>query len=70
MLTRRELLERGARAGAAVALLPAACARGESDGMWVNDIHSRLNRTHVRRVVRPGSVGELQDAVRGAMAGC
>ena len=66
MLTRRELLERGARAGAAVALLPAACARGESDGTWVNDIHSRLNRTHVRRVVRPGSVEELQDAMRGA----
>ena len=36
------------------------------DGTWVNDIHSRLNRTHVRRVVRPGSVEELQDAVRGA----
>ena len=54
------------RAPVARVLLPAACARGESDGTWVNDIHSRLNRTHVRRVVRPGSVEELQDAMRGA----
>ena len=66
MLTRRELLARGAVAGAAVALLPAACSRREPDGTWVNDIHSHLNRTRVRRVVRPGSVEALQDAIRAA----
>ncbi len=68
MLTRRELLERGARVGAAVALLPAACSRSEPDGTWVNDIHSGLNRTRVKGIVRPGSVEALQAAVRAARA--
>lgn len=32
----------------------------------VNDIHSRLNPTRVRRVVRPESVAALQDSIRDA----
>jgi FAD/FMN-containing dehydrogenase len=34
----------------------------------VNDVHSRLNRTRVRRVLRPHTVGELRDIVRTAAA--
>lgn len=33
-----------------------------------NDIHSRLNRTEVARVVAPASLGELQAAIRRARA--
>lgn len=67
MLTRRELLEQGVRAGAAAALLP-ACA-GSSDeevGAWVNDLHSQLNRTRVLRIERPTNVEALQAVVRQA----
>ncbi|MCH8082921.1 MAG: FAD-binding oxidoreductase [Myxococcales bacterium] len=68
MLTRRELLERGARAGAAALVLPSACAwpPNEEADIWVNDIHSRLNRTRVHRVERPTGVEALQAAVRRA----
>jgi len=34
----------------------------------LNDVHSRLNPTDVARVLRPRSLSELQDAVRGAAA--
>ncbi len=62
MLTRRELLKRGARAGAAAALAPAACVwTGAEAGEWVNDVHSGLNRTHVQRVEQPRSEAELQE---------
>ena len=56
MLTRRELLERTAKVGAAAALLPGACARPGSRELWVNDLHSQLNRTRVHRIERPDSV--------------
>ncbi|HEV8607667.1 MAG TPA: FAD-binding oxidoreductase [Tepidisphaeraceae bacterium] len=37
----------------------------------VNDVHSQLNRTRVRGIARPGSVGELQGVVQAAAAeGC
>ena len=67
MLTRRELLERGAQAGAA-ALLSAACVRPsrEAVGTWVNDVHSQLNRTLVLRIERPTSVEAVQAIVREA----
>ena len=35
----------------------------------VNDVHSQLNRTSVRRVIGVESVRDVQDAVRGAAAG-
>ena len=71
MLTRRELLARATRAGAAAALWPGACVpapRNESagDGVWLNDIHSQLNRTRVLGVERPSSVEALADVVRRA----
>ncbi len=62
MLTRRELLERAVRASAALALAPAGCLERPS-GAWVNDVHSRLNRTRVARIERPGSV----EALRGVL---
>jgi FAD/FMN-containing dehydrogenase len=70
MLTRRQLLARGARAGAAAALLPAACRwqSGGDSGTWVNDVHSQLNRTRVRRLVRPRTPEALQSVVREARA--
>ncbi|HZL99723.1 MAG TPA: hypothetical protein VFD43_05665 [Planctomycetota bacterium] len=71
MLSRRELLAAGLGAGAAAALLP-ACARGSrragapqagEPGEWVDDVHARLNRTHVLGVERPDSLERLQDVV-------
>ncbi len=35
-------------------------------GTVVNDVHSRLNATHVHRVVRPESVEAIRDAVLAA----
>jgi FAD/FMN-containing dehydrogenase len=54
-----------ARAGAALSLLPAGCARapGRSE-QWVNDVHSGLNRTRVARIERPDS----PEALRAALA--
>ena len=56
MLTRRELLERGARAGAAVALLLAACARGEL-GRNVGERHPLAPQPHARETCRATWVG-------------
>ncbi len=39
---------------------------GQGPGEWVNDVHSQLNRTRVARILRPGSVEELQEAVKAA----
>ncbi len=68
MLTRREWLKRGARAGAAVALLPTGCSRPsqEPTGVWVNDIHSKLNRTQVSRIEQPASLEAIQTVVAQA----
>ena len=35
-------------------------------GLWVNDVHAQLNRTHVRRVCRPSSPAAAQRIVRQA----
>jgi FAD/FMN-containing dehydrogenase len=63
MLTRRELLVLGAQAGA-VALLPGCggprASHDEESGIWLNDIHSQLNRTRVRELVRPRDASEVQ----------
>jgi len=71
MLTRRELLARATRAGVAATLWPGACTRAPrneaaGDGVWLNDIHSQLNRTRVLGVERPSSVEALADVVRRA----
>ncbi len=68
MLTRREWLKRGAKAGAAVALLPTCCSRPSQEpaGLWVNDIHSKLNRTRVFRIEQPASLEAIQAVVSQA----
>ena len=65
MLTRRELLKRATRAGIAAALMPAACTvpAPEPDGVWVNDVHSQLNRTRVLGVDHPPDIEALQALV-------
>ncbi|MFN0122640.1 MAG: FAD-binding protein [Blastocatellia bacterium] len=73
--TRRDML----RFGSALVLAPAArCSRvalkpevpapAAPDETIVNDIHSQLNRTVVDRVIRPGAVEQLCDAVVTARA--
>jgi FAD/FMN-containing dehydrogenase len=52
-------------------LLPGTCSSmkesaEEDPGLWVNDIHSQLNATHLRASVRPASVQGLQQVVRDA----
>jgi hypothetical protein len=67
MLDRREFL----KAAGLVALAPAACVTStNTDGAWVNDIHSQLNRTWVSAVRKPMSVDELRAAMRGKGAVC
>ncbi len=65
MLTRRELIKRGTRAGIAAALMPAACTMPapEPEGVWVNDVHSQLNRTRVLSIDRPTNIESLQALV-------
>lgn len=68
MLTRRELLAYGLGAGV-TALVPGACTRRQAAvaaGVWVNDVHSLLNRSWVQRVERPATVEALQEVVRRA----
>jgi FAD/FMN-containing dehydrogenase len=70
MLTRRELLKAVPGLGAAAMLGgPGACAwlPGEpSQAATVNDIHSQLNPTRVRRIVRADSVQSIQRTIRQA----
>ncbi|MCU1285061.1 MAG: L-gulono,4-lactone dehydrogenase [Acidobacteriales bacterium] len=64
MPTRREFLA----ASVALAIAPPAWGRSKSGPVFVNDIHSQLNRTRVDQVLKPSSVKELQQAVRSARA--
>jgi FAD/FMN-containing dehydrogenase len=68
MLTRRDFLKASARAGAALTLGSAGCSRpiSEPSKILVNDIHSQLNPTRVRRVVRPQSVEEVAVVIQAA----
>src|SRR5947207_4202740 len=61
MLTRREFI----RTAALFALAPRILAEPERE-IWVNDIHSQLNRTRVRELLRPRSRDELAEIVRSA----
>lgn len=61
MLTRREFI----RTAALFALAPHAFAEPEK-GIWVNDVHSQLNRTRVRELLRPHTRDELAGIVRSA----
>jgi FAD/FMN-containing dehydrogenase len=61
MLTRREFI----RTAALFALAPHVFADRESE-IWVNDVHSQLNRTRVRELLRPRKRDELAEIVRSA----
>src|SRR5947209_17645454 len=59
MLTRREFI----RTAALFALAPRIFAEPE---IWVNDVHSQLNRTRVRELLTPRTRYELAEIVRSA----
>src|SRR6266516_4037337 len=61
MLTRREFI----RTAALFALAPQILAEPER-GIWVNDVHSQLNRTRVRDLLMPRTRDELAEIVRSA----
>src|SRR5215813_1046261 len=61
MLTRRDFI----RTAALFALAPHAFSEREKE-IWVNDVHSQLNRTRVRELLRPHSRDELAEIVRSA----
>ena len=61
MVTRREFI----RTAALFALAPHAFAEGEK-AIWVNDVHSQLNRTRVRELLRPHTRDELAEIIRSA----
>jgi FAD/FMN-containing dehydrogenase len=61
MLTRREFI----RTAALFALAPHVFAEREKE-IWVNDVHSQLNRTRVRELLRPRTRDELAEIVRSA----
>jgi FAD/FMN-containing dehydrogenase len=70
MLTRRTLFNLGLAAlpGAALGWPDRLLAGASEPGVWVNDVHSQLNRTRVRRILQPSSLAALQEAVRDARA--
>src|SRR5438477_8312074 len=61
MLTRREFI----RTTALFALVPHAFAHRRAE-IWVNDVHSQLNRTRVRELLVPRTRDELAEIVRSA----
>jgi len=61
MLTRREFI----RTAALFALAPGIQAERQRE-IWVNDVHSQLNRTRVRELLRPRTREELAEIVRSA----
>src|SRR5438128_9960195 len=61
MLTRREFI----RTAALFALAPRILTAREKE-IWVNDVHSQLNRTRVRELLRPRTRDELAEIVGSA----
>src|SRR5260370_10290134 len=61
MITRREFI----RTTALFALVPHAFAHRRAQ-IWVNDVHSQLNRSRVREVLTPRTGDELVEIVRSA----
>src|ERR1700757_195009 len=61
MLTRREFI----RTATLFALAPHVFAERENE-IWLNDVHSQLNRTRVRELLRPHTRDELAEIVRSA----
>ena len=71
MVSRREFIESVAKLGAAAALVPGCASRVastvEPGGVTVNDVHSELNPTEVRNILRPESAEAVTEIVRDAM---
>jgi FAD/FMN-containing dehydrogenase len=61
MLTRRHFI----RTAALATLAPHVFAEREKE-IWVNDVHSQLNRTRVRELLTPRTTDELAEMVRSA----
>src|SRR5207249_12022047 len=61
MLTRREFIRTAALFALAPRILPA-----REIEIWVNDVHSQLNRTRVRELLTPRTRDELAKIVRSA----
>src|SRR5947199_7305604 len=61
MLTRREFI----RTAALFALAPRVFAESKRE-IWVNDVHSQLNRTRVRELLAPRNRDQLAEIVRSA----
>jgi FAD/FMN-containing dehydrogenase len=61
VLTRRDFI----RTAALFALAPRILAQPERE-IWVNDVHSQLNRTRVRELLTPRTRDELAQIVRSA----
>src|SRR5438445_4984215 len=61
MLTRRQFI----RTAALATLAPHVFAEHEKE-IWVNDVHSQLNRTRVRELLRPRTRDELAEIVGSA----
>src|SRR6059058_4416462 len=61
MLTRRDFI----RTTALFALAPRILAESERE-IWVNDVHSQLNRTRVRELLTPRTRDEVAEIVRSA----
>src|SRR6478735_3611344 len=61
MITRREFI----RTATLFALAPQVFAERDKE-IWVNDVHSQLNRTRVRELLRPRTRDELAEIVRSA----
>lgn len=69
-LSRRQFLKLGTGAGLGLALSQTGCSwmrpTAPATSVWVNDVHSQLNPTRVRRILHPTSPDELTDIVRRA----
>src|SRR6058998_815339 len=61
MLTRREFIRTAALFALAPRILPA-----REREIWVNDVHSQLNRTRIRELLRPRTRDEFVEIVRSA----
>ena len=59
--SRRDIIRYGA-----LTLAGVRAAHAAEDETEVNDVHSQLNRTRVARVLRPGSLEQLRDAIAQA----
>jgi len=68
MLTRKAFLTLCAKTGAGLALAPWSLARAAANraGAWVNDVHSKLNPTQVKKVIPVDSRASLKASILNA----